>query len=278
MEALLETLKALDWSGKGPGIPGEPAVAGDIVEPTGKNNERDRRCHSEGDTGFARQPDARGRRAAGRASVGRAGVPSGASTGTREALELRDGDKKRYGGKGVRKAVAHVNGEIAEELEGADARDQALIDRVMMELDGTPRTRGGWAPTRRWRFPCRSRARRRRRRPDCPVPLHRRRGSDDAAGAADERDQRRSARNNRLDLQEFMVCRGTCRPSGKRCAAGPRFSPRAKENHRWERTGRPPWATKEALRPTSRQEAAGDRADRWRRSTRPRVFGRGGTW
>ncbi len=69
---------------------------------------------------------------------GRAGVPSGASTGTREALELRDGDKKRYGGKGVRKAVAHVNGEIAEELEGADARDQALIDRVMMELDGTP--------------------------------------------------------------------------------------------------------------------------------------------
>ncbi len=69
---------------------------------------------------------------------GRAGVPSGASTGTREALELRDGDKKRYGGKGVLKAVAHVNGELAEELEGADARDQALIDRVMIELDGTP--------------------------------------------------------------------------------------------------------------------------------------------
>ncbi len=69
---------------------------------------------------------------------GRAGVPSGASTGTREALELRDGDKKRYGGKGVLKAVAHVNGEIAEELSGADARDQALIDRVLIELDGTP--------------------------------------------------------------------------------------------------------------------------------------------
>ncbi len=69
---------------------------------------------------------------------GRAGVPSGASTGTREALELRDGDRKRYGGKGVLKAVSHVNGEIAEELEGADARDQALIDRVMIELDGTP--------------------------------------------------------------------------------------------------------------------------------------------
>ncbi len=71
-------------------------------------------------------------------AAGRAGVPSGASTGTREALELRDGDKKRYSGKGVLKAVGHVNGEIAEELEGADARDQALIDRMLIELDGTP--------------------------------------------------------------------------------------------------------------------------------------------
>ena len=71
-------------------------------------------------------------------ATGRAGVPSGASTGEREALELRDGDKARYGGKGVRKAVAHVNGEIAEELKGADARDQTLIDRILIELDGTP--------------------------------------------------------------------------------------------------------------------------------------------
>jgi len=69
---------------------------------------------------------------------GKAGVPSGASTGTREALELRDGDKSRFGGKGVRKAAAHVDGEIAEELAGADARDQALIDRTLVELDGTP--------------------------------------------------------------------------------------------------------------------------------------------
>jgi enolase len=71
-------------------------------------------------------------------AFGRFGVPSGASTGTREALELRDGDKKRYGGKGVLKAVSHVNGEIAEELSGADARDQPLIDRMLIELDGTP--------------------------------------------------------------------------------------------------------------------------------------------
>jgi enolase len=71
-------------------------------------------------------------------ATGRAGVPSGASTGSREAIELRDGDKKRYGGKGVTKAVANVNGEISEELRGADGRDQPLVDRVLVELDGTP--------------------------------------------------------------------------------------------------------------------------------------------
>jgi enolase len=71
-------------------------------------------------------------------SVGRAAVPSGASTGVNEAVELRDGDKARYGGKGVLRAVEHVDGEIAEALEGLDAADQAGIDRVLIELDGTP--------------------------------------------------------------------------------------------------------------------------------------------
>jgi enolase len=71
-------------------------------------------------------------------SFGRAGVPSGASTGAHEALELRDGDKKRYGGKGVRKAVGHVNDEIASALLGMDALDQGAVDRAMIELDGTP--------------------------------------------------------------------------------------------------------------------------------------------
>ncbi len=70
-------------------------------------------------------------------AIGRAAVPSGASTGTREALELRDGDKKRYNGKGVRTAVAHVNGEIAAALKGTPA-DQRAIDRKMIALDGTP--------------------------------------------------------------------------------------------------------------------------------------------
>lgn len=70
-------------------------------------------------------------------AFGRAAVPSGASTGVHEALELRDGDKKRYGGKGVKKAVSHVNNEIAAALTGMDALDQGAVDRTMIELDGT---------------------------------------------------------------------------------------------------------------------------------------------
>ncbi|MEP6485241.1 MAG: phosphopyruvate hydratase [Rudaea sp.] len=71
-------------------------------------------------------------------SVGRAAVPSGASTGSREAVELRDGDKARYQGKGVKKAVANVNGEIAKSLHGFDAEDQKGLDRKLIELDGSP--------------------------------------------------------------------------------------------------------------------------------------------
>src|SRR5450631_3119965 len=71
-------------------------------------------------------------------SKGRAAVPSGASTGSHEAVELRDGDKKRYGGKGVRKAVDAVNGEIYDALGGMDAEAQAKIDETLIALDGTP--------------------------------------------------------------------------------------------------------------------------------------------
>ena len=70
-------------------------------------------------------------------AVGRAIVPSGASTGAHEAVELRDGDKKRYVGKGVQKAVDNVNLVIAPELEGLDALDQAGVDQLLIELDGT---------------------------------------------------------------------------------------------------------------------------------------------
>ena len=70
-------------------------------------------------------------------SLGRAAVPSGASTGAHEAVELRDGDKARWGGKGVGKAVAAVNGEIADSIVGFEAEDQAEIDAAMIDLDGT---------------------------------------------------------------------------------------------------------------------------------------------
>ena len=70
--------------------------------------------------------------------MGRAAVPSGASTGAHEAVELRDGDKGRYGGKGVLKALESVNGEIYDALSGMDAEDQVVLDKTMIDLDGTP--------------------------------------------------------------------------------------------------------------------------------------------
>src|SRR5512144_2242805 len=74
-------------------------------------------------------------------AMGRAAVPSGASTGEREAVELRDGDKRRYLGRGVRKAVAAVNDHLSKNVLGEDAFDQASIDQLMIELDGTDNKR-----------------------------------------------------------------------------------------------------------------------------------------
>src|SRR5436190_15811594 len=71
-------------------------------------------------------------------SAGRAAVPSGASTGAHEAIELRDGDKKRYLGRGALKAVQNVNDAIAPRLLGQDAFDQVAIDQLLLDLDGTP--------------------------------------------------------------------------------------------------------------------------------------------
>ena len=70
-------------------------------------------------------------------AMGRAAVPSGASTGAREAIELRDGDKSRYLGKGVLRAVENLNTEISEALMGLDAQEQTFVDRTLIELDGT---------------------------------------------------------------------------------------------------------------------------------------------
>ena len=69
--------------------------------------------------------------------MGRAAVPSGASTGSREAIELRDGDAQRFGGKGVLKAVEHVNTEISEAIVGLDATEQTFVDATLIDLDGT---------------------------------------------------------------------------------------------------------------------------------------------
>src|SRR4051812_32319791 len=69
--------------------------------------------------------------------MGRAAVPSGASTGSREALELRDGDAKRFGGKGVLRAVENINTEVSEAIMGLDAQEQSFIDRTLIDLDGT---------------------------------------------------------------------------------------------------------------------------------------------
>ena len=70
-------------------------------------------------------------------SMGRAAVPSGASTGAHEAVEMRDGDKTRWGGKGVDQAVRNVNGEIADHIVGFEAEDQSTIDAAMIDLDGS---------------------------------------------------------------------------------------------------------------------------------------------
>src|SRR5271170_5509850 len=71
-------------------------------------------------------------------TLGRAAVPSGASTGEHEAVELRDGEKHRYQGKGTTKAVANINGPIGKALAGHDATLQAKVDQIMIDLDGTP--------------------------------------------------------------------------------------------------------------------------------------------
>ncbi len=137
-------------------------------------------------------------------AVGRAAVPSGASTGTREAVELRDGDKKRYAGKGVLKAVANVNGVIRKSLLRRDAREQAAIDERMIELDGTEnKSRLGAnallavslacahaaaedANQSLWRYLARG------RKPVMPVPM-----MNIINGGAHA--------DNSLDIQEFMI-------------------------------------------------------------------------
>ncbi len=125
-------------------------------------------------------------------SRGRAGVPSGASTGAHEAIELRDNDKKRYLGKGVRNAVEAVNGEIFDALSGMDAEAQVKIDETMIALDGTPNK----ARLGRQRHPRRLARHRQgggRRQQPAALSLRRRHIGAAFAGADDEHRQRRRA-------------------------------------------------------------------------------------
>ena len=125
-------------------------------------------------------------------AVGRAAVPSGASTGEHEAWELRDGDKTRFGGKGVLKAVENVNTKIARNCSGIDALDQVGIDRTMIELDGTP-NKGSSAPTRSSASRWPPRMRRPRRLGVAALQVPRRPERESAARPDDERPQRRRA-------------------------------------------------------------------------------------
>ena len=125
-------------------------------------------------------------------SIGRAAVPSGASTGAHEAVELRDGDKARYGGKGVRTAVGNVVEVIGEALIGEDAADQAAIDGMLIELDGTPnKARLGANAILGVSLACAHASRGGLRPPALPLP--RRGGRADAPGADAEHPQRRPA-------------------------------------------------------------------------------------
>ena len=126
-------------------------------------------------------------------TMGRAAVPSGASTGSREAIELRDGDKSRYLGKGVLKAVEHINTEISEAVLGLDASEQAFLDKTLIDLDGTENKSRLGANAMLAVSHGRGPRRGRRIRP-AAVPLLRRHGRHAAAGADDERHQRRRAR------------------------------------------------------------------------------------
>ena len=125
-------------------------------------------------------------------ALGRAAVPSGASTGEHEAWELRDGNKKRFGGKGVKKAVANVNEKIAPALKGWDAMDQAAIDKKLIELDGTP-NKSNLGRKRASRCFAGSGARCRGRGKSAAIPLSRRTGGESFAGADDEHPECRRA-------------------------------------------------------------------------------------
>ena len=181
-------------------------------------------------------------------AFGRAAVPSGASTGEHEAVELRDGDPAAYLGKGVLRAVANVNGEIASALAGVDADDQRALDQLLIDLDGTPnKSRLGANAILGCSLACREGGRRRRGR--SAVPLARRGRREHAAGAAAERRQRRRAcaespRSPGVHARPRLAPR----PSPRRSVSAPRSSTRSR-----------PCSTSAVMRPASATRAASRR-------------------
>ena len=129
-------------------------------------------------------------------AFGRAAVPSGASTGAFEAVELRDGEKNRYLGKGVRNAVANINGPIADLLMGMNAVDQKAIDRAMIEADGTP-NKGNFGANAI--LGVHSRQGRRFRDGPFSLPLYRRRKCFHSSRSDDEYSERRQTRRQQSE-------------------------------------------------------------------------------
>ena len=154
--------------------------------------------------------------------VGRAAVPSGASTGSREAVELRDGDAKRYGGKGVLKAVAHVNGALRDALAGLRRAGSSGLDARMIKLDGTDPNPSS-VPTPSWRCRWRRRTRRRATTACRCTGTWAAAGDLDAAGADDEHHQRRRAcrQQRRYSGIHDSALRRTV-VLAKRCATAPK--------------------------------------------------------
>ena len=166
--------------------------------------------------------------------MGRAAVPSGASTGSREAVELRDGDKGRYAGKGVLKAVEFVNTEISEAIVGLDATEQAFIDKTLIELDGTEnKSRLGANAVLAVSMAVAKGAAEESGLAALPLPRRRRRDAD--AGADDERDQRRRARQQQPRLPGIHGRAGRRAVVPRGAALRRRGVSGLEENHRRER-------------------------------------------
>ena len=192
-------------------------------------------------------------------AMGRAAVPSGASTGSREAIELRDGDKSRYGGKGVLKAVEHINTEISEAILGLDASEQAFLDKTLIDLDGTEnKSRLGANAMLAVSMAVAQAA-----AEESGLPLYRYfggSGADADAGADDERHQRRRARQQQPRPAGVHDHAGRRADVPRGAALRRRGVPRAEEDHRRQghvHGGR----RRRRLRAQPADPRGGDRAD-----------------